>query len=76
MSLWLREKHFDCKVKLLEFQLQELRTEIKLEKGPLPWGEYTELADLLTELRDNIARFKSENDVFLKEDCVTQYPDS
>ena len=70
MTLWMTEKHYDCKVKLLEFQLHELRTEIKLEKGPLPWAEYTELADLLTELRDNIARFKVDNDVFLKEDCI------
>ena len=73
MNLWLAEKHHASKVTLLEFKIKQLRIEIKLEAGPLPWAEYTECADLLTEIRDNIVRFQSENDVFLKDSHSAEY---
>ena len=73
MNLWLAEKHHASKATLLEFKIKQLRTEIKLEAAPLPWAEYTEYADLLTEIRDNIVRFQSENDVFLKDTHSAEY---
>ena len=73
MNLWLTEKHHACHVLLLEFQIKQLKLEIKMEKGPQPWAEYRECVDILTEIRDNIARIKSDNDVFLKDTHSTEY---
>ena len=73
MTIWLAEKHHATKAVLIEYQIKQLRLEIKMEAGPLPWIEYTECADLLTEIRDNIIRHKSENDVFLKESHSKEY---
>ena len=73
MSIWLNEKFHSCTTQVLEFQVQLLRTEIELEKGPLEWLEFNRKSDLLTELKDNILRFQIENDVFLKEDNCSPY---
>ena len=75
MSLWLSEKFHDCRAKLYEFKLKELRTELQMQEGPLPWQQFTELSQLLTEIRDNIARFEAQNDVFLKTEHIDNYLD-
>ena len=73
MALWLREKHHASKAQLIEFEIKQLRTEIKLQQAPLPWAEYTEYAELLTELRDNIVKLKSDNELFLKNEHSPEF---
>ena len=73
MALWLREKHHASKGQLIEFEIKQLRTEIKLQQAPLPWAEYTECAELLTEIRDNIAKLKCDNELFLKDEHSPEY---
>ena len=43
MTLWLAEKHHAKMSELLEFEIQLIATQIKLESGPLPWAEFTEV---------------------------------
>ena len=68
ITAWYNEKHHSCKISLIEFEIQQLKVEIELESGPLPWDEFQEKNSLLTELKDNILRFKAENELFLKEE--------
>ena len=73
MTLWFNEKHHSCHAELLDFQIQQLQLEISLQKGPLPWVEFTEKTQLLTEIKDNIVRFQAANDIFLKEQHSSEY---
>ena len=43
MTLWLAEKHHAKMSELLEFEIQLITNQIKLESGPLPWAEFTEV---------------------------------
>ena len=73
MVLWYNEKHHSCHVQLLDFKIQQLQLEILLQKGPLPWVEFTEKTQLLTEIKDNIVRFQVANDIFLQEQHSSEY---
>ena len=73
MSIWLNEKYHSSHIQLLDFQLKQTRLEIELEKGPMAWVEFNQKSEILTELKDNILRFKVDNDVFLKEENCSPY---
>ena len=60
-------------MQLLDFHLKATRIEIELEKGPMQWIDFNRKTELLTELKDNILRFRISNEVFLKEENCSPY---
>ena len=43
MTLWLAEKFHSKSSELIAFEIKLVKTQIKLEAGPLPWAEFTEV---------------------------------